>query len=69
MKRYSLSFAASITHVPTHPERTAQRPGQGMDMNVYYQVWPNRASMLKTCDMQASASNSARNWKPCKTST
>lgn len=66
MKRYSLSFAASTAHVPDHPERTATRQGSGMDFDVYYQVWPNRAAMLKTSDMQARAGNSPRNWKPWK---
>lgn len=66
MKRYTLSFADSITHVPANPERTAKRYGSGMACDVYYQVWTNRPAMLRTCDIQARASNSSRNWKPCK---
>ena len=45
MKRYRLSFAESLKHVPEHPERTAKHSGSDMDMDVYYQVWPGRASM------------------------
>jgi hypothetical protein len=44
MKRYTMSAAASTTHTPTHPERTAFASlGRGpMDFDVTYQVWPNR---------------------------
>jgi len=68
MKRYRLSFADSIVHVPAHPERTASRPGRGMDMDVYYRVWPNRASMLCSIEMQERASNSQYNWRACRMS-
>ena len=66
MKHYRLSFADSIKHVPEHPERTASRPGRGMDMDVYYQVWPNRPAMLRSIDIQERASNSQYNWKACR---
>jgi len=65
MKKYRLSFADSLTHKPEHPERTASKSGKCMDMDVYYQVWPNRAAMLKTVDIQERASNSQYNWRPC----
>jgi hypothetical protein len=65
MKTYTMSFAASLEHKPEHPERTAKRSSTGMNFDVTYQVWPNRASMLKTCDIQGRASNASTNWKPC----
>ena len=67
MKTYRMSFAASIDHKPEYPERTAKRSSAGMDFDVTFQVWPNRAAMLKTCDIQARASNKATNWRPCIT--
>jgi len=50
MKRYTLSLAASLSHVPEHPERTAKRD-TGWD--VMYQVWPSRGAMLQSLKMQA----------------
>ena len=68
MKRYTLSRAGSFKHVPEYPERTAHRNCHGvMNFDVEYQVWPNRASMLKTIDIQERASNSQYNWRETKT--
>ena len=50
MKRYSMSFAASITHVPLHPERTAKHGLRNWD--VCYQVWSSRKAMAKSIRMQ-----------------
>lgn len=64
MKRYTLSFADNIRHVPDHPERTACFHSS---FDVNYQVWPSRAAMLKTIDMQgkrASHWTDWREWKP-----
>jgi len=66
MKRYCLSFADSLTHVPDNPERTAKHSGHGMDMNVYYQVWSNRAAMLKTIDLQSRRTPHPSDWRACK---
>lgn len=63
MKRYRLSFADSLKHVPEHPERTAAHPGHGLDMDVYYQVWPNRVAMLKTIDMQGRGPARSNHWR------
>ena len=63
MKRYKLSFADSIKHVPEHPERTAKRSS---DWDIVYQVWPNRAAMLKTIEMQERGAPRSTNWKACK---
>lgn len=64
MKRYTMSFADSIKHVPEYPERTAQR---SFSWDVMFQVWPSRAAMLKTIEMQgrrAPRSDDWREWKP-----
>ena len=68
MKKYTLSFADSLTHVPEHPERTARRvsTAQPMDFDVRYQVWPNRAAMLKTIEMQRRGEPRSDHWRPCK---
>lgn len=64
MKRYTMSFADSISHVPEHPERTAKKQGRGMNFDVTYQVWPNRAAMMKTIDMQERRESRQDDWKP-----
>lgn len=63
MKKYTLSFADSINHKPEHPERTARKNGRGMNFDVTYQVWPNRAAMLKTIDMQDRREHRPDDWK------
>ena len=66
MKRYTMSFAAAFEHVPEHPERTAKRNGAGLNFDVTFQVWPNRAAMLKTIEMQERGAPHHTNWKACK---
>lgn len=66
MKTYTLSFADSMAHVPQHPERTAKRNSAGLNFDVTYQVWPNRASMLKTIELQQRGEPRSTNWKACK---
>jgi hypothetical protein len=64
MKTYTLSFADSTSHTPEHPERTATK---SLSWDVRYQVWPSRAAMLKTIDMQgrrAPRQDDWREWKP-----
>lgn len=63
MKTYSMSFAASLTHKPEHPERTASKP---LEWDVAYQVWPSRAAMLKTIDMQDRSASHRAKWRACK---
>lgn len=60
MKRYTLSFAASIEHKPEHPERTAKRTS-GWD--VAYQVWPNRKAMARSIRMQQRGPHRADHWR------
>ena len=63
MKTYVLSFAASITHVPEHPERTAMK---SLQWGVRYRVWTSRGAMLKTIDMQSRGPHSSDHWRACK---
>lgn len=59
-KRVTMSFAASTTYRPPHPERTAKRDS-GYD--VTFQEWPNRASMAKSIRMQESGPSTGKNWR------
>lgn len=65
MKKYKMSFAAATTHTPEHPERTAKKSGNGMDFDITYQVWPNRASMAKSIRMQQKRESRNDDWRPC----
>ena len=65
MKRYTMSFAAAIEHKPEHPERTARKSGTGMNFDVTFQVWPSRAAMLKSIDMQRRGEPRPDHWRPC----
>jgi len=66
MKRYTLSFANSLKHVPAFSERTAKRnAGTGFDFDVVFQVWTNRAAMAKTIRMQEQAPPDHYNWTAC----
>lgn len=65
MKTAKMSFAASLTHKPSNPERTASRSHTGLDMDVTFQEWPSRAAMLKTIEMQASGPHRSTHWRPC----
>ncbi len=64
MKRYTMSFAAAMTHTPEYPERTARKNGKGMNFDVTFQVWPNRAAMLKTIELQEKRESRQDDWKP-----
>lgn len=63
MKSYILSFADAIKHVPEFPERTARKT---LTWNVKFQVWPSRAAMLKTIEMQGKRAPRSDDWRPCK---
>lgn len=66
MKRYTISAAESFTHVPAHPERTARRQAStvGLNFDVVYQVWPNRASLARSVRMQEKRAPRADDWRP-----
>ena len=61
-KQYSLPFAASVKHVPKHPERTAKR--QGASFDVIYQVWTNREALARTIRMQQRRARHFKDWHP-----
>lgn len=65
MKRYTMSFASACSHIPTHPERTARKNGTGMNFDVTFQVWPSKAAMLKTIEMQDKRESRQGDWKAC----
>ncbi len=62
MKHYKLSGADAFRHIPEHPERTARKHGFGLDFDVTFQVWPSRAAMLKTIDMQRRRAHRGDDW-------
>ena len=66
MKPYTMSFADAMTHVPVAPDRTARRNGSGLNFDVTFQVWPNRASMLKTIELQERRERYITDWRACK---
>jgi hypothetical protein len=63
MKTYRMSFADSLAHKPEHPERTAKRT---CAWDVEFKVWPNRASLLKTIEMQENTRFTFKNWILCQ---
>ena len=65
MKTYRMSWAAAQNHVPEHPERTARREGSGLDFDVTFQVWPNRASLVRTIRMQQKCVPHFTDWRAC----
>ena len=65
MKTYRMSWAAAREHTPAHPERTARREGSGMDFDVTFQVWPNRASMVRSIRMQERREPHPGDWRAC----
>ena len=68
MKRYSLSAAAAIDHVPAHPYRTGYKMATGMNFDVYFQEWPNRAALLKTIEIQGRSAPHPTHWRDWQTS-
>lgn len=64
MKRYTMSFGQRINHQPEHPERTAYKSGSGLNFDITFQVWPNRASMAKTIRMQQQRESHHTDWRP-----
>lgn len=65
MKKYTMSFADSLTHMPKFPERTAKRSGTGMNFDVTYQVWTNRESMAHSIRMQQRGDSYLPKWTAC----
>jgi hypothetical protein len=66
MKRYQLSAAESFRHVPEHPERTGRRQaGGGLNFDMVYQVWTNRAALAKTIRLQERRERHSTDWSAC----
>jgi hypothetical protein len=65
MKTYRMSWAAAQEHKPDHPERTARREGHCLDFDITFQVWPNRASMVRTIRMQQQREPHPTDWRAC----
>ena len=61
VKRYTLSLAASSTHTPEHPERTARR---SLSWDVEYQVWPSAGAMETSLRMQGKRAPHHTDWRP-----
>lgn len=64
MKRYTMSFGQSLEHKPANPERTARKSGSGLNFDVTFQEWPNRASMARSIRMQQKRAPHGSDWKP-----
>lgn len=64
MTRYTMPWAVALQHVPKNPERTARKEGSGMNFDVTFQVWPNRASMAKSIRMQQKREAHSTDWRP-----
>jgi hypothetical protein len=62
MKRYVLSFAGALEHIPKHPERTAKRH---LSFDVEFQIWSNRAAMAKSIRMQQRGEHRPDHWRAC----
>lgn len=65
MKTERMSFAASLTYKPPHPERTARKSGHGLDFDVTFKEWPARAAMARTIRMQERREPRNGDWRPC----
>lgn len=65
MKKYTMTFAAAMDHVPVNAERTARKDGTGMNFDVTFQMWPNRASLAKSIRMQERREHRQGDWRAC----
>jgi hypothetical protein len=68
MKKFCAPFGRIQEQIdrlsPDEKARAARKPGKSLGSDDCVQLWPNRASMLKTVDIQRRASNSSSNWRP-----
>lgn len=64
MRHYILSVGQALDYKHDAPERTAYRSGTGMNFDRYYQVWPNRISMVKTIRLQQRGERNLSWWTP-----
>jgi len=64
MKHYSLSLGQSIGYEHPAPERTASRCSGGIFADNFYQIWPNRKSMVQSIRMQQKRAPKLNDWRP-----
>jgi len=68
MKKFCAPLGRIMEQIDRLPpdvrERAARKSGRSFDSDDCVQIWPNRASMLKTVDMQRQAPPSAQHWRP-----
>lgn len=68
MKKFCAPFGRIQEEIdrltPDQRERAARRAGAGMFADDCVQIWPNRASMLKTVDIQRRSPPRSDHWRP-----
>lgn len=64
MKSYILPLGRTAEYVHPAPDRTASRSLPGVFGEIEFKVWPNRASMLKTIEMQERRERRNGDWRP-----
>ena len=68
MKTERMSFAASLTHKPVHPDRTARRSTGGdgsLNFDIEFKTWPAREPMARTIRMQQKRESKVTDWRAC----
>ena len=60
-----MSFAASLTYLPPHPERTARKSLPGIGGDTVYRTWTSRAAMARTIRMQQQRAPRNDDWHAC----
>ncbi len=69
MKTYRLSFAASLDHIPAHPERTTFRQAgayAAMNFDLEYKVWPSAGAVQTALAMQSRHEPRRSDWTAWK---
>jgi hypothetical protein len=63
MRRYSVPLGRRADYPHPAPDRTAYRAGAGAFSEDIYQVWSNRAAMLKAVEMSQRGAG-LNQWRP-----
>ncbi len=63
MKRYTSCPGREAELIHPHPERTGRKITGQFGETTVFQVWPNRASLLKTIDIQDRRERRNDDWK------
>lgn len=68
MKKFCAPFGRIQEQIdrltPDEKARAARKDGIAWDADVCIQLWPNRASMLKTVDIQRRSPPRSDHWRP-----